>query len=86
MKIRYFPNTDTLSIRLNNKPSLELEEIADDVVVDFDANGNVVGIEIDLASSKVDLNFETIGLTIPMTAARQTGVPGCNTWHCCNSR
>lgn len=72
MKIRYFPNTDTLSIRLNNKPSLESEEIADDVVVDFDANGNVVGIEIELASSKVDLNFETIGLTIPMTAARQT--------------
>ena len=72
MKIRYFPNTDALSIRLNNKPSLESEEIADDVVVDFDANGNVVGIEIDLASSKVDLNFETIGLTIPMTAARQT--------------
>ena len=73
MKIRYFPNTDALSIRLNNKPSLESEEIADDVVVDFGANGNVVGIEIDLASSKVDLNsFETIGLTIPMTAARQT--------------
>ena len=34
MKIQYFPETDTLSIRLNDKPSIESEEIAPDVVVD----------------------------------------------------
>ncbi|MBW4693700.1 MAG: DUF2283 domain-containing protein [Lyngbya sp. HA4199-MV5] len=55
MKIRYFPDTDTLSIRLNDQPSTESEEVAPDVVVDFDAAGGVVGLEIDLASSKVDL-------------------------------
>ena len=43
MKIRYFPDTDTLSIRLNNRPSAESEEVAPDVVVDFDADGGVVG-------------------------------------------
>ena len=63
MKIQYFQDTDTLSIRLNDKPSLESEEIAPDVVVDFDAEGGVVGIEIDLASSKVDLkSLELKGL------------------------
>ena len=43
MKIRYFPDTDTLSIRLNNRPSAESEEVAPDVIVDFDADGGVVG-------------------------------------------
>ncbi len=55
MKIQYFPETDTLSIRLNNNPSIESEEVAPDVVIDFDVNGGVVGLEIDLASTKVDL-------------------------------
>jgi uncharacterized protein YuzE len=53
MQLTYFPDTDTLSIRLNDKPSTESEESAPDVVVDFDAAGGVVGLDIDLASSKV---------------------------------
>jgi uncharacterized protein YuzE len=66
MKIQYFPETDTLSIRLNSNPSTESEEIAPDVVVDFDAAGRVVGLEIDLASSKVELkNLDLKGLLIP---------------------
>ncbi len=66
MKIQYFPETDTLSIRLNEQPSIESEEIAPDVVIDFDAAGGVVGLEIDLASSKVDLkNLDLKGLLIP---------------------
>lgn len=56
MRIQYFPETDTLSIRLNSKPSIESEEIAPDVVIDFDDAGGVVGLEIDLATSKVDLS------------------------------
>jgi uncharacterized protein YuzE len=32
MKIQYFPETDTLSIRLNDKANTESEEIAPDVV------------------------------------------------------
>lgn len=68
MKIRYFRDTDTLSIRLNEKPSLESEEIADDVVVDFDAEGKVVGIEIDRAADKVELqHFELSGFQVPVT-------------------
>ncbi|PZU96994.1 MAG: hypothetical protein DCF32_21005 [Leptolyngbya sp.] len=66
MRIQYFPETDTLSIRLNDSPSVESEEIAPDVVVDFDEAGGVVGLEIDLASAKVDLkNLDLKGLLIP---------------------
>lgn len=71
MKIQYFPETDTLSIRLNDNPSLESEEIAPDVVIDFDEAGGVVGVEIDLASSKVDLkSLDLKGLLIPEVAAK----------------
>jgi len=70
MKIRYFPDTDTLSIRLNDRPSTESEEVAPDVVVDFDADGGVVGLEIDLASSKVDLKaLELSGFLTPAAIA-----------------
>lgn len=71
MRIQYFPKTDTLSIRLNDNPSIESEEIAPDVVIDFDEAGGVVGVEIDLASSKVDLkNLDLKGLLIPEVAAK----------------
>ncbi len=70
MKIRYFPDTDTLSIRLNDRPSTESEEVAPDVVIDFDVDGGVVGLEIDLASSKVDLKaLELSGFLTPVAIA-----------------
>ncbi len=55
MKLQYFPDTDTLYIDLLDKPAAASDEIANDVVVDYDADGAVVGIGIDLASTKVDL-------------------------------
>lgn len=61
MKIRYFPDTDTLYINLRDKPSTETEEISEEVIVDFDAEGSVVGITIDHATQRMDsLNIETI--------------------------
>jgi uncharacterized protein YuzE len=71
MRIQYFKETDTLSIRLNDAPSIESEEIAPDVVIDFDESGGVGGIEIDLASSKVDLkSLDLKGLLIPELLSR----------------
>ena len=71
MRIQYFPETDTLSIRLSDTPSTESEEIAPDVVIDFDGQGGVVGVEIDFASTKVDLkNLDLKGLLIPEVAAK----------------
>ena len=71
MRIQYFSETDTLSIRLNDTPSIESEEIAPDVVIDFDSAGDVVGVEIDLTPTKVDLsNLDLKGLLIPAVAAK----------------
>lgn len=55
MKLHYYPDTDTLSISLKDAKSANTEEIAGDVVLDFDAEGNVISIDIDLASTKLDL-------------------------------
>jgi len=66
MKLHYYPETDSLYIDLNARPSAESREIADGLVVDFDAEGNIVGIDIDHASKKLDLSkLETESLPLP---------------------
>lgn len=63
MKLHYYPETDSLYIELNTAPGAETREIAEGLVVDFDAAGNVVGLDIDRASRKLDLSkVETIDL------------------------
>ena len=56
MKINYFPDTDSLYIDLSEQPSAESREISEGVVLDYDASGNLVGIDIDNASTKVELH------------------------------
>jgi len=55
MKLNYYPETDSLYIDLSEKPSAESREISEGVVLDYDAEGNLVGIDIDNASTKVHL-------------------------------
>lgn len=55
MKLNYYPDTDSLYIDLSEKPSAESREISEGVVLDYDADGNLVGIDIDNASTKVQL-------------------------------
>jgi len=55
MKLHYDPETDSLYIDLNARPSSDSREIAEGLVVDFDAEGRVVGIDIQHASQVMDL-------------------------------
>ena len=55
MKLNYYPETDSLYIDLSEKASVESREISEGVVLDYDAEGNLVGIDIDNASTKVQL-------------------------------
>jgi uncharacterized protein YuzE len=55
MKLNYYADTDSLYIDLSEQPSIESREISEGVVLDYDANGNLVGIDIDNASKKVQL-------------------------------
>ena len=56
MKIDYYNDTDTLYITLSDNPSVESEEISQDVVIDLDENLQPVGFEIEHARQKVNLN------------------------------
>lgn len=55
MKLHYDRETDSLYIDLSDAPSVDSNEISDGVVADFDAMGNLVGIDIEYASRKVNL-------------------------------
>ena len=56
MKVQYYPETDSLYIDLSQKVSADSQEVAPGVVLDFDAEGHLVGIDIDHASQFVDLS------------------------------
>ena len=56
MKFRYYPETDSLYIELSEKPGADVREVAPGVVLDFDAEGQLVGIDIDRASSVANLS------------------------------
>ena len=65
MKLHYYAETDSLYIDLNSRPSADSREIAEGLVVDFDSEGNIVGIDIDHASKKLDLStLETEALPV----------------------
>jgi uncharacterized protein YuzE len=56
MKLHYDPETDSLYIDLNPRPSADSHEVADGVVLDLDAEGQPVGIDIQHASRTLDLS------------------------------
>jgi uncharacterized protein YuzE len=60
MKLNYYADTDSLYIDLSERPSAESREISEGVVLDYDSEGNLVGIDIDNASLKVDLKKLTL--------------------------
>ncbi len=72
MKINYYPDTDSLYIDLSDQPGVESREISDGIVLDYDAAGKLVGIDIDNASDKVDLSRLILG-RLPPAEVSQAG-------------
>lgn len=72
MKLNYYPETDSLYIDLSERPSVESREISDGVVLDYDEAGNLVGIDIDNASVKVQLN-KLVVTKLPATVETSPG-------------
>ena len=65
MKLNYYPDSDSLYIDLSDKTSAESREVSEGVVLDYDDQGNLVGIDIDNASRKLDLT-EVVTNRIPL--------------------
>jgi len=47
MKIRYFPDTDTLYIELADRASCSSEAVSDHLIVDFDEECKPVGVTLE---------------------------------------
>ena len=56
MIFEYYPDTDMLYIKLATGVSTESEEVAPNIVLDFDEHNRVIGIEIEEASTFIDLS------------------------------
>lgn len=54
MRIRYSQEADALYIRLKENKIEDTDEVSEDLIIDYDANGKVIGIEILAASQKAD--------------------------------
>jgi uncharacterized protein YuzE len=78
MKIAYYPDTDSCTSISSDKTSAESREVSRGVVLDYDTDGNIVGIDIDNASRKLNLkelvlnrmpiDKQTIALTLDRPA------------------
>jgi uncharacterized protein YuzE len=55
VKMSYYKDTDSLYIDLSEKTSKESLEVAPGIVLDFDEDNNIVGIDIDRASQILNL-------------------------------
>jgi uncharacterized protein YuzE len=68
VKLHYHPETDSLYIELKPEPGAETREVADGLVVDLNAAGEVVGLDLDQASTQLDLTtLETVALPLRTT-------------------
>ncbi|MFO1040075.1 MAG: DUF2283 domain-containing protein [Geminicoccaceae bacterium] len=64
------PETHSLYIELKPGPGTETREVAEGLVVDLNAAGEVVGFDIDHASEQLDLTtLETVALPFRSTRA-----------------
>ena len=63
MKVRYFEDTDTLYIELSDNKAASTEELNDNVLLELDSNGKVVGLTIEHAKQgegKLGFSYETV--------------------------
>ncbi len=69
MKLHYYPETDSLYIELRSGPGVETREVVHGLNVDLDADGGVVGLDLD-GASRLDLTtLETVSLPVVHTRA-----------------
>lgn len=56
MKIRYFADTDTLYVQLNDNEIVDTRELNENTLLDMDASGNLVAITLEYARETADIH------------------------------
>ncbi|MBF0556530.1 MAG: DUF2283 domain-containing protein [Nitrospirae bacterium] len=70
MRMKYYNDTDSLYIDLSEKSSASSLEVLPGIIIDLDEGENIVGIDIDKASEKVNLNTVDI-MDMPVKIANR---------------
>jgi uncharacterized protein YuzE len=60
MKVRYFPDTDTLYIEFRERDIVETKHLDENTVLDLDADGNVCALTFEHASERTDVHHLTV--------------------------
>ena len=63
MKVKYFKDTDTVYLEFSHQVINETKEINNNIFIDLDNNGNLVGLTIEHAKTQADISeviFEQI--------------------------
>lgn len=56
MKVKYFPDTDTLLVNFSDKKIAETRDLNENVLVELDENGHLVSMTIEHAKQQMDVN------------------------------
>ena len=55
MKVKYFPDTDTAHVEFKKNDVHETKEISENIYIDIDSKGNLVGMTIENAKANANL-------------------------------
>jgi uncharacterized protein YuzE len=56
MKVKYFPETDTAFVEFSNREVFETKEINENILIDLDNEGNLVGMTIEHANKQATIS------------------------------
>ncbi len=59
MRFHYDKQEDALYIRFNERPYAESDEVREGIILDYDARGKIIGIEVLGASRKFPREFRS---------------------------
>ncbi|MDD5461414.1 MAG: DUF2283 domain-containing protein [Methylococcales bacterium] len=71
MKIKYFEDTDTALLEFSDHPVFETKEINENIYLDLDEEGNLIGMTIEHALSQANISevsFQQINRQIAQKA------------------
>jgi uncharacterized protein YuzE len=62
MRVKYFPDSDTLLVDFSEAPIVETKDLSEDVLVELDKEGRVVSMTIEHAKEQVNISEFTYQL------------------------
>lgn len=72
MKIRYFPDTDTVYVELTDKQVVETRDLNENTIIDLDVDGNLVAITLEHARESaniLDFSFQQVATAQPQSTS-----------------